>query len=361
MRILIVGCSLVGGFAALALREAGLEADVVEAAPEVVNRAGGVIGLEHPTLEALERVGIDHDEVVPFRGERVVKLHVRDRVHGDCTQTIYPGRNTTWSLLFAAITRRLPADAVQFGSRVRADGDRFTLEGRELDYDLVIFCDGRTSVGRRVLDPGRRLRYAGYVAHRGQCTSGACASPSWVRFTVADRNMLATFPVGHAGVDWTFYANATADEYARWFGMPPVRRPFALPQHVSDEARRYVDDAAAGCLPDDEVALVVGTRQRAAAAVMDVDPPTRMVWSRSPGRFEVLLGDALAPVRPHTARGANNGIEQVADLVGVVRQHVRYGADLEAGLAALEARHLLRVVDDVRRGPTLGAQVGLGI
>ncbi len=32
-----------------------------------------------------------------------------------------------------------------------------------------------------------------------------------------------------------------------------------------------------------------------------------MVWPIG-GGHAVLLGDALAPVRPHTARGVNNGI-----------------------------------------------------
>ena len=40
-------------------------------------------------------------------------------------------------------------------------GDRATA-------DLVAFADGRKSTGRKLLDPDRPLRYAGYVAHRGQ-------------------------------------------------------------------------------------------------------------------------------------------------------------------------------------------------
>lgn len=100
------------------------------------------------------------------------------------------------------------------------------------------------------------------------------------------------------------------------------------------------------------------TGTRMAAAVMDIDPPTRMVWPVGAGHA-VLLGDALAPVRPHTARGANNGIEQAAGLTAALTQHRKYGANLTAALDGWQHRHLPAAVAAVQLGPALGHKFGL--
>jgi len=96
-----------------------------------------------------------------------------------------------------------------------------------------------------------------------------------------------------------------------------------------------------------------------AAPVMDVDPPTRMVWPIGDGHA-VLLGDALAPVRPHTARGANNGIEQAWGLLAALTQHRKYRASLPSALDGWQRRHLPAAVASVQLGPVLGHQFGLG-
>jgi 2,6-dihydroxypyridine 3-monooxygenase len=74
----------------------------------------------------------------------------------------------------------------------------------------------------------------------------------------------------------------------------------------------------------------------------------------------VLLGDALAPVRAHTGRGANNGIEQAAGLVTALGQHRQHGADLGTALTGWQRRHLPAAVAAVRLGPAIGARLGLG-
>jgi 2-polyprenyl-6-methoxyphenol hydroxylase-like FAD-dependent oxidoreductase len=92
---------------------------------------------------------------------------------------------------------------------------------------------------------------------------------------------------------------------------------------------------------------------------MDIDPPTRMGWPIGDGHA-VLLGDALAPVRAHTARGFNNGIEQADGLVTALRQHTRHGADLAGALLGWRRRHLLTALAAVRQGPIIAGRLGLG-
>src|SRR6266545_7798890 len=84
-----------------------------------------------------------------------------------------------------------------------------------------------------------------------------------------------------------------------------------------------------------------------------------MVWPIG-GGHAVLLGDAMAPAPPHTARGVNNGIEQAAGLVAALRQHHRHGADLAGALTGWQRRHLPTAVAAVRLGPIIGGRLGLG-
>jgi 2,6-dihydroxypyridine 3-monooxygenase len=366
-RIAVVGASLTGATAALLLLHAGFtDVAVYEAVPEAAPQGGGLIGLEHSSLDVLDHLGVDQSEFVKYDSEAVMHIPVCQRRPGQPRRNLYAGRNTTWTLLHTALTRRLPAHLLHTGRRVTGLANvhggpvlRFA-DGEHAAADLVVFADGRSSVGRRLLDGQRRLHYAGYVAHRGQATARHPELVDFMRFE-PDPNPGVQFNMAPipGGTDWTFYLGATAAQYTDFFGAPPTRRLFALPQHVTAAARARVDADAARFLPDEQAALVHATTTRMAAPVMDIDPPTRMVWPVGRGHA-VLLGDALAPVRPHTARGANNGIEQAAGLAAALTQHRRYRADLPAALLGWQRRHLPAALAAVALGPTLGATFGLG-
>jgi 2-polyprenyl-6-methoxyphenol hydroxylase-like FAD-dependent oxidoreductase len=364
-RVAVVGGSLTGPVAAQLLIQAGFDrVALYEAVPATAPQGGGLISLEHSALDVLDRLSIPQDEFVKFDSQNILQITVRDRTPADTVRRVYPGRFTTWSLLHRALMARMPAGVVHTGTRVAGLIEtcggpvlQFT-DGRSEYADLVVFADGRSSTGRRLLDPDRRLRYAGYVAHRGDIPTGTADLPDFLRFEPCAGVQFNIAPVP-AGYDWTFYLTATAAAYAARFGAPPHRRAFALPQHVTPAARAHVDDSAENYLPAEKAALGHATTTRMALPVMDIDRPTRMVWPVG-GGHAVLLGDALAPVRPHTARGANNGIEQAAGLVAALSQHRKYGADIGAALSGWQRRHLPAAVASVRLGPVIGGRLGLG-
>jgi 2,6-dihydroxypyridine 3-monooxygenase len=365
LRIAVVGGSLTGPVAAHLLLQAGFDhVGVYEAAPAEAPQAGGLISLEHSALDVLDRLDIPQAEFVIADSETIWQIAVRDRRPADTVRRVYPGRFTTWTQLHRALTARLPAGVLHAGARVTGLDEhcggpvlRFA-DGRSEPADLVVFADGRSSAGRRLLDPRRQLRYAGYIAHRGQTHAGAGHLVDFLRLEPCPGVQFNIAPIP-AGADWTFYLNATAAEYTARFGAPPERRVFALPHHVSPVARAEVNDHAERHLPEEQVAAVHATTSRMAVPVMDIAPPTAMVWPVGAGHA-VLLGDALAPVRPHTARGANNGIEQAAGLVAALTQHRKYGADLGGALNGWQRRHLPTAVASVRLGPVIGARLGLG-
>jgi 2-polyprenyl-6-methoxyphenol hydroxylase-like FAD-dependent oxidoreductase len=277
---------------------------------------------------------------------------------------VYPAGSPPGPLLHTALTARLPRDLIHHGARV---SDLTTRQGRPMLYfadgdsataDLIVFADGRNSTGRRRLDPDRRLRYTGYVAHRGTAPDLFASPPDFLRFEPGPGAQfnIAAVP---GGADWTFYLNTTPAEYATFFGAPPQQRIFALPHHVSPAARCHVNTQATWLLPPEQAATVHVTATRAAVPIMDIDPPTRMVWPVGDGHA-VLLGDALAPVRPHTGRGANNGIDQAAGLVTALTQHRRHHADLTGALNGWQRRHLPAVATTLRLGAVIAARLGLG-
>jgi 2-polyprenyl-6-methoxyphenol hydroxylase-like FAD-dependent oxidoreductase len=236
-----------------------------------------------------------------------------------------------------------------------ADGDR-------VEADLVAFADGRRSFGRKVLDPDRPLRYAGYVAHRGQLDYCPDDVLDFVRYEPPG-TQFNVFPValpnGRIGLDWTFYENTSPDTFREHFGGSPTARTFVLPHQISETARHAVDTAASRLLPGLAAELIHRTTMRTAAPIVDIAPPERMVANigDSPA---VMIGDALAPVRPHTARGANNGIDQAGGLATALAQHRKYGADLDAALTGWQARYLPQVADTLQRGAQLADTIGLG-
>lgn len=366
--VAIVGGSITGPALALMLQRNGFtNVHVYEAAPSGRQQAGGVIGLDHLALDALERAGIPQSEIVSFPSERVVSIKMVDRHEIGRAESYYPGRNTTWPLISGALARRM-APQTYVGSKrvtsiVERDG-RAVLsfaDGSEVTADVVVFADGRKSTGRKLLDPTRTLKYAGYVAHRGQlewCPPDVHdftrLEPWGTQFT-----MFPTVTDGATGSDWTFYLDADVNAFRDMFNGSPAARTFVLPHQVSPCARTFVDSMADRLLTGEAASMVHATQTRMAAPIMDIDPPERAYWmvGDSPA---ILLGDALAPVRPHTAMGANAGISEAASLAVALGQSAHHGAHLLAALDGWQARVLPAVAQTIEAGPRLGARLGLG-
>jgi hypothetical protein len=281
---------------------------ILKTTVEIVRKPAEQVGFAvHPRRWVVERtlawltLGVPQDEFVRYDSETVMHVTVCRRRPGPARRNLYAGRNTTWTLLHNALNRRLPADALRTGTRVTGlTGEygrpllRFA-DGDVAPADLVVFADGRSSIGRRLLDPDRQLRYAGYVAHRGQATTIAPGLRDFLRFAPSPhRGMQFNVAPIPGGADWTFYLGATPAQYTDFFGASPTHRVFALPQHITPAARLAVDASAERYLPDEKATLVHSTVTRMAAPVMDIDPPTRMLWPVGDGHA-VLLGDALAP------------------------------------------------------------------
>lgn len=354
--IAIVGGSLTGPALALMLAQMGIEdVTLYEAMDSPAQRAGGVIGLQYDSLASLERLGIPRDEFCPYPSDRTELVDVVNKLLGDPRVRLFPGHNAVWTLLNRALYGRV-GDKARAGKRVtgmtpgRTGAVLQFSDGDTAEHDLVVYADGRQSIGRKILSD-RELKYAGYVAHRGQIT----VDPGFVDFTWFEDNGRRKFgwtPVtmadGAPGIDWELYTVVDADQFKSWFGASPTKRTYVLKHQISDEAWAVVDNEASRVLPDEMAELVHNTTQRAAVPIVDADVPDSMHAPVGDGRA-ILLGDAVAPVHPHTASGANNGLAH-ANAVASMMSQVCRGSDLDRGLEWLDTTFLPVLVHQIERG-----------
>ncbi|GAA1614390.1 FAD binding domain-containing protein [Nonomuraea maheshkhaliensis] len=367
--IAIVGGSITGPTAALRLHQEGFtNVHIYEASPEPMAQVGGAITLEHPALGVLDTIGVPQAEIVPFPSERIVSIKIADRSESRRFETLYPGRHTAWHLINKSLITRLPPGMLQTGKRVvgldiGAD-ERPRLhfrDGETASADLVVFADGRRSIGRSILEPKRSLEYSGIVAWRGQSAWAPKDLQDYTRYE-PETTRLAVFPMvlsnGDLGSDWALYMPMSESRFTEVCGVSPTQRSFILPHQVSDKAKQLVVDEAHRMLTPDAIRMVEATISWSAAPLLTTQPPRQMAFPIGRGHA-VLVGDALAPVSPLTGRGANNGVEQINDLTATLVQCTRYGSDITAALQGWERRMLPTVRFSLEVGPKLAQRLGL--
>ncbi|MEU5853064.1 FAD binding domain-containing protein [Saccharopolyspora shandongensis] len=80
---------------------------------------------------------------------------------------------TSWGTFYPSLLADFGTDHYhlgEFACGVSQDADSATVRfvsGRQTQAELVVFADGITSTGRRLLDPSSEMEYSGYVGWRG--------------------------------------------------------------------------------------------------------------------------------------------------------------------------------------------------
>ena len=363
--IVVVGASLAGPAAAAFLRAAGFRnVKVLEAAAKSFSRAGGVIRLGRVSLNALERIGIPTADIVPWLSDEIIDITLSDRAEVARLRVPAPGGNTTWTLLHTALASRLPGGTIEYGKAVTGivpgdggDGGLVLAGGRIERASLIVFADGRRSVGRRLLDPRRRLQYAGSTMFRGQAESGDPAVTGFFRYELGVGAQLYLAPVNTPagpGLDWTLGVSMPERDFRAKFGASPTVRTFVMPGQLSEAADRTLESAADDLLPRELASVIHGTSRRSALPLVEIDQPDRMRFDIG-GTSALLIGDALAPVHPATARGANLGLGEAAGLAAALSTHVREGIPLAAALTPWEREWLGRVAQTLAGSGSLSS------
>lgn len=372
-RAAVVGGSLAGLSAAVALTGIGYEVEVLEASPRPLSSRGAGLVLQPDVEELLVRFAVvDPDEIATSCTSR---QYLQPDGRASVSHAM-PQRFTAWNALYRHLRAALGGARHQAGAEVVAvvDGEDAAAvhlaDGRVVTADLVVGADGWDSTVRQALLPGVGPRDAGYVAWRGLVHEAEL--PAAVLRSLVDRFTFAEIGTGgHAlcylvpGVDgelaagarrvnWVWYVAAEAGpELNRELtDAAGRRRALSVPPGATDED--FIAEVRARArreLPPVLSELVSRTAEPFVQAVVDLASP-RMAWQRC-----ALIGDAAFVPRPHTAAGTAKAAGDVLAL-----------ADALAGAAPGREPEALRRWEPARiaegrllseHGRRLGASLGL--
>jgi 2-polyprenyl-6-methoxyphenol hydroxylase-like FAD-dependent oxidoreductase len=243
------------------------------------------------------------------------------------------------------------------------------------DADMLIGADGPSSTVRKLIDPSVQRTYAGYVAWRGtvpESKVSAAAREVFVeKFTFFHTDgvqILAYAIPGHNGtlepgerlLNWVWYMNYAEDspEHVELMTDKDGTRhhvtlpPGGIQEHVWTRQK----GTAHVVLPPQFAELVAKTDVPFIQAITDVASPAAVLHSDT---RVVLLGDALAGFRPHTAASTNQAALDAMALAEAVGAIVD-GSDRDAVLGAWEERVLAYAQDGQRRGVEMGNRSQFG-
>lgn len=373
-RAVVVGGSIGGLSAAVALRRAGWSVTVHErSAGALADRGAGIVA--HPiSVAALVAEGRQQLDEITIASRT---LRYLDR-HGTVAFEEPSGyRFTSWHTLHRGLLRQLGPTPVRLGSElvgieqddrlVRADFADGTRESAE----LLVGADGISSRCRRLLFGPMEPRYAGYVGWRGTVAVGelpdrpARQLGSDIVYQLLEPGHILAYPIpsaasGETGgtapgprrfVNWVWYRNVAAgDELDHLLtDAAGARRALSVPPgSVRSELVRELRADAQRLLHPDLAAVVRVTEQPFVQVVVDVT-----VAHLAVGRA-CLVGDAGFVARPHAAAGTAKAADD-AHRLGEALCSER--DDLGAALRAYEETQLERGMALVERSRCLGDAV----
>ena len=315
--VVIVGGGIGGLTLGIALRRAGVPVEVYERAHEL-REVGAAVALSANGTRVLHRLGVDGMDAV---STEPTELIYRDGVTGE-RAAAHPG-GASYRARFGSPYRGIhrvhlqQALAAAFGeehlhlgrgvSAVRGDGTgaEITLaDGGTVAADVLIGADGVHSVVRDfVAGPGAGPVYSGTSAFRGLVPVEALPSlpdPLAIQFWMGSDAHLLHYALGENDETVNFLAVLCGPQ--AWDG----------PAGPRETVRGELLDGFAGWHP--AVTEMLSAVPQSPRWPLLAQPPMS-TWTR--GRV-TLIGDACHAMLPHHGQGANQSIEDAAELAGLL-------------------------------------------
>jgi 2-polyprenyl-6-methoxyphenol hydroxylase-like FAD-dependent oxidoreductase len=328
MRAIIIGGGIGGLAAAVALRQAGIEAVVYERATELREVGAGLI-LWPNALRALDLLGLAaavRSVSLPAGGSALLSregARLLDGPTGEMLQRHFhtPAAAVHRAELLGVLWQALGEGVVHLGARCtgfRQEKGGVTAlfdGGAEAHGDLLIGADGLRSAVRAQMVGAGGLRYAGYTAWRGVAEFRLEPDEWFESWGRGER--FGAGPLTRGRVYW--YATANTPEGA-------ADAPNGRKRELLDRFQDWHAPTTALIEATEETAILRND-------IYDRDPLPR--WSEE---RVTLLGDAAHPTTPNIGQGACQALEDAV----VLARSLSESADIAAAFRAYEARRLAR-------------------
>jgi 2-polyprenyl-6-methoxyphenol hydroxylase-like FAD-dependent oxidoreductase len=366
-RALVIGGSMSGLLAALALARRGWDVTVHERLAEpLAGRGAGIVA--QPELKAaLRTLRLDADR------DLGVEVPVRVMLARDGRETHriqWPQTMTAWDRVFHLLKAAWPEAQYHRGKELRhiEQGDAVVAhfaDGTSAAGDLLVGADGIRSTVRQQFLPELAPLYAGYTAWRGLVAEAAFPPALHAglfqdfAFCLPANEQILGYPV--AGPDNDLRPGHRRYNFV-WYR--PASEAQELPRLLTDDNGRTHTLS----IPPPLIARAVVARMRAEAAqvlapqfnamlalcaqpflqpIYDLEVP-RMAFRRV-----AILGDAAFVARPHVGAGVAKAAEDAL----VLADALAADADVETALRRFEAARLPVGAKIIARARHLGAYV----
>lgn len=367
-RIAVAGGSIGGLFAAAMLHRLGHDVTLYEKSVHGLRTRGAGLVAQDEIFTALDAAGVPPATVPGVTSVERITLDLRGaiRYRERAEQT-----QLSWDRLYDGLRGVIPdsryvLDSPVTGVRAGVDVISFTAGNERYETDLLVGADGAHSHVRRFIAPGGgEPAYVGYAIWRGLIPEDLV--PAGAADTLFRRMTFYTGPGEHAlgylvpgpegqtqpgsrRYNWVWYRSMSSEDLSTLMtaaGRSSTSTSLAPGQTPADVATQ-LSEAARHRLPPQFAEVVAMEPRPFLQGVLDYVAP-RLVRDRA-----VLLGDAAAVVRPHTAMGA---AKAAGDALALTR--ALHSSPIDAALVSYGEQRLPVARDIARYGMRLGEQLPL--
>ena len=352
-----------GLLAALLLRRAGWDVDILERVEtELAGRGAGIVA-QPDLIETLRGLGIDTADMgVEIATRKILAQSGHVTREFTCPQVL-----TAWERVYRALRDAFPADHYHRGRGVtRFEQSRYSViactgEG-EIECELLVGADGLRSTIRQQCVPDLAPLYAGYVAWRALIPE-AVFPPAihdelfeYMTFCLPPGEQFLGYPVagpdndlspGRRRYNVVWYRPAAEHSELQHLLTDEGGKVHALsipPPLIRRDAISAMRAAAERLLPPQfrEVVRLIG--EPILQPIYDLESP-RMAFGRV-----AIIGDAAFVARPHVAAGVAKAADDAAALAAALASD-----DAEPALRRFEAQRLPIGRRIIERARHLGA------